>query len=75
MPHGRYQSAVELAGDLDILRASIAGTRSAPAKADGILVLPFADVSPGRDNEYFSDGLTEEIIQLDQARERGKLRQ
>ncbi|MFC2165905.1 protein kinase, partial [Acidobacteriota bacterium] len=27
-----------------------------------IVVLPFDDVSPGKDNEYFSDGMTEEII-------------
>jgi TolB-like protein/Tfp pilus assembly protein PilF len=27
-----------------------------------IVVLPFDDVSQGKDNEYFSDGLTEEII-------------
>jgi serine/threonine-protein kinase len=27
-----------------------------------IAVLPFADMSPGKDNEYFSDGLAEEII-------------
>lgn len=27
-----------------------------------IAVLPFADLSPGRDSDYFSDGLTEEII-------------
>jgi TolB-like protein/DNA-binding SARP family transcriptional activator/Tfp pilus assembly protein PilF len=36
-----------------------------PASLPGgatIAVLPFADVSPARDNEYFSDGLTEEIM-------------
>jgi TolB-like protein/DNA-binding SARP family transcriptional activator/Tfp pilus assembly protein PilF len=27
-----------------------------------VAVLPFADLSPGRDREYFSDGMTEELI-------------
>ena len=30
--------------------------------ATSIAVLPFADMSPGKDQEYFSDGLAEELI-------------
>lgn len=35
---------------------------SRAAELSSIAVLPFADLSPGRDQEYFCDGMTEEII-------------
>lgn len=37
-------------------------TSASPAKSVSIAVLPFADLSPGKDQEYFSDGLAEELI-------------
>ncbi|MGB5675350.1 MAG: tetratricopeptide repeat protein [Gemmatimonadota bacterium] len=49
------------------------GRQSAPAasaaSADGvssasIAVLPFADMSPDKDQEYFSDGISEELLNL-----------
>ena len=36
--------------------------RVAPGPAASIAVLPFADLSPGKDNAYFSDGITDELI-------------
>jgi serine/threonine-protein kinase len=36
--------------------------RPAPAGPASVAVLPFADLSPGKDQGYFSDGLAEEIL-------------
>ncbi len=56
-PADRFQSASDLTSALD----RPAGLAAAPRKPS-IAVLPFADMSPDRDHEWFSDGLAEEII-------------
>jgi non-specific serine/threonine protein kinase len=42
--------------------ATTIGVDESTSYEKSIVVLPFDDISPGQDNEYFSDGLTEEII-------------
>ncbi len=56
-PAQRYQSAIELTNDL----------KNTPViqlqkQEESIVVLPFENLSPDPDQEYFSDGLTEEVI-------------
>jgi len=60
-PSERYQamSAVktELEKSLEEMRI-----KTSEEPQPSIAVLPFADMSPGKDNEWFGDGLAEEII-------------
>jgi adenylate cyclase len=42
---------------------AVAGAAAVPEQGS-IAVLPFADMSPARDQEYFSDGLTEELLNV-----------
>jgi non-specific serine/threonine protein kinase len=64
----RCQSASELRADLQRLKCDReSGRRTAAAAADparpkSLAVLPFANLSADTENEYFSDGLAEEII-------------
>jgi serine/threonine protein kinase len=58
-PNERYQNVQELVKDLT---AKSAPDIELPARENSIVVLPFKDFSEKKENEYFSDGLTEEII-------------
>jgi serine/threonine protein kinase/Tfp pilus assembly protein PilF len=64
----RYQSSSELRADLQRLKRDCdPGRKSVPATAEtisipSIAVLPFVNMSGDKEQEYFSDGLAEEII-------------
>jgi len=55
----RYQSIVEITPELKRVKAP--GIQL-PRQEKSIVVLPFENLSPDLDQEYFSDGLTEEVI-------------
>jgi eukaryotic-like serine/threonine-protein kinase len=67
-PDRRYASAGELLRDLRAVDVSMsssahsAATFTEPGRSSSIAVLPFVDLSPGKDQEYFCHGITEEII-------------
>lgn len=71
----RFQSAEEILSELKVIKESITTTReisrelktvTAPRAQEteekSIAVLPFVDLSPQKDHEYFCDGLAEELI-------------
>jgi len=56
----RFASMTDVSAALE----AAAGSPSAAAGPPSIAVLPFADMSAEKDQEYFSDGLAEEIINV-----------
>jgi serine/threonine-protein kinase len=58
-PAHRFPSAAAFAA---ALHDEAPARRAHPGIARGIAVLPFVNASPEPDNEYFSDGLTDELI-------------
>jgi TolB-like protein/Flp pilus assembly protein TadD len=48
-----------------VVDTGVPNTRHAlPVDAASIAVLPFVDMSPGKDQEYFADGIAEELLNL-----------
>ncbi len=69
-PSNRYQRAEELLAHLHALRHGVDSTTAAMAskqdshRPTSLAVLPFVNVGGGAETEYFSDGLTDELIHL-----------
>jgi serine/threonine protein kinase/Tfp pilus assembly protein PilF len=65
-PASRYQSAQAVLDELrtarDAVRRGFGSSGTVPDTTPSIAVLPFANLSADPDQEYFSDGLAEEII-------------
>jgi serine/threonine-protein kinase len=65
-PAARYQSAGNLAADLEAMRQRLESdptvvVAAEPEAPPSIAVLPFANMSPDPENDYFGDGLAEEL--------------
>jgi eukaryotic-like serine/threonine-protein kinase len=64
-PGRRFESARELSRALESLSDSGIGPAvvvTAPTASPSVAVLPFANVSAEPDNQYFSDGLAEDLV-------------
>jgi TolB-like protein/Tfp pilus assembly protein PilF len=61
----KYWVSKRAASERPIAAVSSAGVSTAPAISDkSVAVLPFVDMSEKKDQEYFADGMSEEILDL-----------
>jgi hypothetical protein len=58
---GSYAPVLRYRSDVDRSAKPVASSHAGPAS---IAVLPFVNMSSDPENEYFSDGLTEELISV-----------
>jgi serine/threonine-protein kinase len=63
-PADRFQSAADLRASLEVALRAIEPKGTPTHQRPSIAVLPFANLSADKENEYFSDGLAEEIINV-----------
>jgi serine/threonine protein kinase/Tfp pilus assembly protein PilF len=62
-PEERYQNADEIIKAINKVKPEIISPiKPAMIQKKSIAVLPFADMSPQKDQEYFCDGISEELI-------------
>lgn len=60
--HRLHPPAATLQGDLSEMITTIAGSKSDRLKVQTVAVLPFINMSANRDDEYFCDGLAEDLL-------------
>src|SRR5262249_1428385 len=64
-PSRRFQSARELRGELGRVQEKLKATQAQGGSGSpSIAVLPFVNMSRDEENEYFSDGLSEELLNV-----------
>jgi TolB-like protein/Tfp pilus assembly protein PilF len=61
-PGGRYQRVTDLLSDLRALMTGMAIATPPITRLPAIAVLPFANLTSNADQEYFCDGMAEELI-------------